>query len=127
MDKTHITLSESEKNTISRLRQEMDLARANLANTAFQAHLAEKARDAAADQVFQINKRLEERIGEMAKDHGVDLTSDKVGKWSFDLDKMELRRLDVPAPESSAPPAAPPAKVAPVGEAPKNPFGKKKK
>lgn len=124
MDKTHITLTESEKNTIIRLRQEMDQARANLANSAFQAHLAEKARDAAADQVFQINKRLEERIGEMAKDHGVDLTSDKVGKWSFDLDKMEMRRVDVPVAEPApASPTPPPAKIDPKGV--KNPFKKK--
>lgn len=111
MDKTQIHLSESEKNSIARIRAEMEQARSALANVAFQARQAELARDSAADAVAQIGKRLEERIGDIAKDHGVDLTSTEVGKWSFDLDKLELRRVDLPAATPEPAPAPVPAPI----------------
>lgn len=103
MDKTQITLSDSEKNAINRIRAEMDQARSNLANASFQAYQAERIRDQAAESLVQVNKRLEERIGDIAKDHGVDLTDANAGKWSFDLDKLELRRVDSPTAPVPAP------------------------
>jgi len=95
--KTHVKFTDTEKNAVNRLRVEVEQARQTLTDTAYLAYDAGKKRDAAAEAFHTASKKLEERINDVAKDNGVDLTAPNAGRWNFDLSTMELTRLDVPS------------------------------